>query len=131
MSTSVTWHGDKILTAITAEVTKALEMGGRLVETAAKRRIMSGGRSGNIYKRGAKTHQASAVGEPPKTDTGYLASNIITETNGLKVRVISQAEYSKILEYNMNRPFMFPSFEENKRNIEKLVAGAVKRGSSS
>ena len=39
-------------------------------------RIQKNSGSGRIYKRGARTHKASAAGEYPNTDTGALVRSI-------------------------------------------------------
>lgn len=44
--------------------------------------IQQGSRSGRVYKRGSITHQASAAGEPPKTDKGNLVQNITFQKDG-------------------------------------------------
>jgi HK97 gp10 family phage protein len=48
------------------------------MESDAKRLISRGERSGRTYKRGRKSHRASAPYEAPKTDTGNLVRNITT-----------------------------------------------------
>ena len=52
-------------------VTRATNM----VENTAQERIKNRG-TGRTYKRGDITHTASAAGQPPATDTGFLGQNI-------------------------------------------------------
>jgi hypothetical protein len=79
----------------------------REIETQAKIAIMTGPKSGIIYG----THQASAPGEAPAADTGYLTSSIQTEDVGeMQSRVNVGAEYGAILEY-INRPYLTTAVE--------------------
>ena len=77
--------------------------------------ITQGKKSGAVRSDGSI---ASAVGEFPATDTGFLQSNIYVQKSpsGLSGSVISQAEYSSALEFGTSkmgaRPFMQPSAEE-------------------
>jgi HK97 gp10 family phage protein len=112
-------------------VRDAINASALAVEREAKTTVQRGQRSGIIYKRGRRTHQASAPGEPAKSDTGYLASHITTvlDMDGLGANVESQAEYSKHLEFGTSkmaaRPFLFPSFERLKPKIKERIAQAL------
>ena len=110
-------------------VTRATNM----VENTAQESIKNRG-TGRTYKRGDITHTASAAGQPPATDTGFLGQNITmnvdVKSNGTVVgQIISAAPYSKALEFgttNMDaRPFMQPALEKNKRKIERLFKKGV------
>ena len=85
------------------------------IRNTAVKGIMQGGKSGATRPDGSR---ASAVGEYPATDTGFLQSNIYVQKSpsGLSGSVISQAEYSSALEFGTSkmgaRPFMQPSAEE-------------------
>ena len=87
--------------------------------------ILRGAKSGETYVKynPRRTHQASASGQYPASDTGFLANNIVTsiQANGLEGEVISQADYLQHLEYGTSkmgaRPFMQPSLEENRPKI--------------
>mgnify|MGYP003144196737 CR=1 FL=1 len=87
--------------------------------------ILQGSKSGETYQKynPRRTHTASASGEAPASDTGFLANNIITRTepNGLSGEVVSQAEYSEYLEFGTGtmgaRPFMHPALEQNRPKI--------------
>lgn len=69
--------------------------------------INTGGRSGRIYKRGkGRTHQASAPGEPPKTDLGGLSASLGFDHLGPGRYVVgSTVSYAPLLEVVLNRPF--------------------------
>jgi HK97 gp10 family phage protein len=92
--------------------------------------IQRGAKSGETYElyNPRRTHTASAPGQPPATDTGFLVSNVSTQvkTQGKKVigQIVSSAPYSVHLEFgttNMKaRPFMQPALEKNKRKIQRI-----------
>lgn len=96
----------------------------------AKQSIQSHGSSGITYRKynPERTHTASAAGNPPNTDTGFLVSNIhaVIDTNGLGGDVESRADYSIHLEFgtkNMQaRPFLQPALEQNKPKIRAKFA---------
>ena len=70
-----------------------------------KKRIQGPPKTGKIYKRGNISHQASAPGEAPATDTGTLASSIyftfFSRGNGaaMYAKVQSRLPYAFYLEY--------------------------------
>ena len=92
------------------------------IRNTAIQGIMQGTKSGNIRPDGSR---ASAVGEYPATDTGFLQSNIYIQKSpsGLSGSVVSQAKYSSALEFGTSkmgaRPFMQPSAEEVKPKIRR------------
>ncbi len=105
-----------------------------LVRNTAVESINQGGRSGVLYRKGGKTGQRSAAGEPPKTDTGFLVSNIVVIMDiagkGFTANVESRADYSAALEFGTSkmaaRPFMQPALEENRPKIRRLEKQMVR-----
>lgn len=97
-------HLDKLLTRA------ALETHKNAVES-----IKNGGRSGKIYKRGQKTHQASAPGEAPKTDYGTLVKNITFQKADMTVGSRGGAPWGFWLEFGTSkagaRPWLQPAFD--------------------
>jgi len=90
--------------------------------------INSGPASGAVYTRGSVTHQASAPGEYPMTDTGRLASNIIIllpSGSSIEGQVGTNIEYGTFLEFGTSRmaarPWLLPSFEKAKVDVSKEV----------
>ena len=99
-----------------------------IVEGHAKQSIASGSPSGRTYTRGSISHIASAAGQPPATDTGFLVSNITSrvKTEGTTVigQIVASAPYAKSLEFgtsNMSaRPFMQPALNKNRAKINRI-----------
>ena len=106
------------------EVKNLVQRSATLVENTAKKSILSGG-SGITYEKynPRRTHKASASGEFPATDTGFLVNNISVRftSDGLEGNVVSNANYSSLLEFGTSkmgaRPFMQPSLEQNRPKI--------------
>ena len=109
-------------------VGRAVNASTQIVRTAAIDMIQRSPKTGATYKRRGITHRASAPGEPPATDTGFLVSNIYAkvDADNLGGQVESRAPYSRFLEFgtvNMDaRPFLFPALEMSKPRIRAIFA---------
>jgi hypothetical protein len=107
-----------------------------LLDFKAKEKIQKGSRSGRTYRRGDGTHQASAPGEPPKTDTAILVSSIrpvFQAPMTAEVGSLSNiAEYGGMLEEGTKnmaaRPWLEPTLKENSDEISRMIAIAIKGG---
>jgi len=116
-------------------VQRAIAIGGNLVRNDAIKSVQNSTGGGRVYKKynPKRTHRASAAGQAPNTDTGFLVSNIFLtySVDKLTAFVTSRAKYSAALEYGtsqMNeRPFMAPALEQNKKKIRKLIATALSK----
>mgnify|MGYP001311453115 CR=1 FL=1 len=116
------------------QVRQLIGRAGNLVRNTAVSSINQGAKSGVLYEKynPRRTHKASAAGEPPATDTGFLVSNIFVsvDADGLGASVESRADYSSFLEFGTSkmaaRPFMQPALEENKPKIKRLARQMVK-----
>ena len=119
---------DKVIKSYNTQLKNLLGTSGNMVRNTAVESILSGGGGGTTYEKynPRRTHTASADGQPPSSDTGFLASNIVVNLNKqkLEVDVESKASYSIHLEFgtqNMKaRPFMFPALEKNKPKIRRM-----------
>lgn len=121
----------RLTTEAENEIKVRLFSSANLVEAEAKQSIQRGVKSGRVYKRRSIVHQASAPGEPPASDTGFLVSNITktaVEKSGteLSISVESKAPYSKFLEFGTRkmsaRPFLQPALEKNRNKIKSKFA---------
>jgi HK97 gp10 family phage protein len=117
------------------ELEKALYASALRIEKEAKKSILSGSKSGRIYKRRTVTHRASAPDEAPASDTGRLVNSItsyINKTGALEAFVVAgrgTVKYARMLEYGTAkmgaRPFMFPAYEKSKAWIQERLNKAV------
>jgi hypothetical protein len=111
-------------------VGRAVNASVQIVRQSALDLIERSPKTGNTYKRGNKVHRASAPGEPPATDTGFLVSQIYGRVDADKLggQVESRAPYSKYLEFGSDggkikkRPFLVPALEMNRPRIRAIFA---------
>lgn len=88
--------------------------------------IQGGPKSGRVYTRRGVTHQSSAPGQYPASDSGVLVAGIgfeyPTEANPVG-RVGTSVAYGPMLEFGTSRmaarPWLLPSFERAKVGVEK------------
>ena len=110
---------------------EAIMGGGQLIRGEAIRSIQQGAKSGIVYEKynPRRSHRSSAPGQSPASDTGNLVSQIIVKNNKDIVKVQSNANYSKFLEFGTSkmlaRPFMFPAKEKSKKRIVQITANKV------
>lgn len=113
-----------------SEVEAIIERGANMVRNTAVKSIQQHQSHGVTYGN----HTASTAGNPPNSDTGYLASNIFVkkDNNGKGASVESRADYSEALEFGTSkmgaRPFLQPALEENRRKIIQMYAKLKARG---
>lgn len=145
LTISITLQGAKELTAgldkMSGEIVKAvedavtatgLELRGEIIEA-----IQSGPASGHVYEKYTprRTHQASAAGEAPMSDTGRLAGSVtFNRESDLTVTVGSNLVYAAWLEFGTikmaPRPVWQPKAEEMApkfaQRLERAILGAIK-----
>jgi HK97 gp10 family phage protein len=100
-----------------------------LVEETVLDSIRSGG-TGITYQKynPRRQHTASAQGEPPATDTGFLvgsiSSNVKKRGTSVVGQIIASAPYAPHLEFGTStirpRPFMQPALERNRPKIKRI-----------
>lgn len=118
---TITMRGDKALQRALSKLNKeaqteagkavdatALEVRGDIIKGYA-----NGPASGVVYKRRTITHQASAPGEAPMSDTGRLANSVVYDKQGpLTADVHTEVEYGAWLEFGTRnidpRPLWVP-----------------------
>lgn len=88
-----------------------------------KKAIQGQPKTGRKYQRGTVVHQASAPGQAPATDTGFLVSSIYNEDRGYLSKAIgSRLSYAFYLEFGTRkiapRPSWIPAVE---RSIPKML----------
>ena len=88
-----------------------------------KKAIQGPPKTGRKYQRRTVVHQASAPGQAPATDTGFLVSSIYNEDRGYLSKAIgSRLDYAFYLEFGTRkiaaRPSWVPAVE---RAIPKML----------
>lgn len=131
-----------LLTQFSAALKRRIEanlvIAGEVVATEVRRNIQTSPRGGRTYVKTHpnRTHVASAAGESPATDLGFLVRSIQTEPDmqNLRIRILSLhsiAPYAKRLEYGdlssrlAPRPFMFKGLNAKKQQAIRIVQNAV------
>lgn len=125
-----------ILNRYENKVEQIIAAGGNMVRNEAVESINNHRSSGVTYEKynPRRTHTASTAGNPPNTDTGYLASNIhlVVDGDRMGCSVESRADYSESLEFGTStmaaRPFMQPALESQRPKIRTLFARLKARG---
>ena len=108
--------------------------GAQEIRNEAVKSIQQDPKTGIIYQRYNPTrrHQASAKGESPASDTGFLVSQIkVKKKNPDEVIVESTAPYSAFLEFGTTqvgeRPFMHPATMRAFPKITKAIFNKIVR----
>lgn len=122
------------------KIAAALIVAGEVVATEARRSVQNSPRGGNTYEKynPRRTHKASAAGEAPATDLGFLVRSITTEVDeqSLTVYVLSAhaiAPYAKVLEYGSMsgnirpRPFLRPALRKKEKEVTRIVRQAMRK----
>ena len=110
-----------------------------LFEREVKRKL-TGSRSGRIYIKGRRAHQASSPGEAPATDTGKLRQSITHdgptwEEDEVSGEVGTSLVYAAILEYGgiangariLPRPYMGSTFLEQQQAMQDILNETTQR----
>ncbi len=114
-----------------AGIGKALATSVVQMDAYAKEKIQGGGRSGKTYRRRSITHQASAPGEFPKTDTGQLVASLYFRVAADKLSAFfgTKLLYGSFLEFGTSRmrarPWLRPTLKANQDSIRERVGQAV------
>lgn len=121
---------------VAAGLGSAVMAGAFVLEGKVKAGIMTGAHTGRIYRRGERTHQASAPGQTPATDYGHLVNSIASRlvsasATGAEAEVGASAAYAEPLEKGTARmaarPFMRPAVDENEDAIQLAVSATITR----
>lgn len=118
--------------AIEKALKRELVIAGKIVESQAITLMISGPKTGRVYKvPGIKRkYTASRPGEAPAVATGILKNNVISDDRavvsgkGFKVSVGTNIDYGEILETKKNRPWLVPALEITRnQNIRAITKG--------
>ena len=113
--------------AMRKAVARGLAAWGLLITARAKEFVLSGPKTGRVYG----SHQASAPGQPPASDTGRLVSSIRWEFTGsrLAIRLIAGTVYASYLEFGTSimapRPFLRRAIRETEEQGKALINAEI------
>lgn len=131
----ITAATDAVRQEVAVQINKAAYASAQKVSAEAKKSILDGQKTGRTYKRRTVTHQASAPGESPASDTGRLANSINSYAvgNGEAISVAGRGtvEYAAMLEFGTSeiapRPFMITALEKSRAWITDRFNKAVRK----
>lgn len=115
-------------TRIEKATMRSVQEGAEAVRAEAIKLILETMKTGRTYWRKGIAHIASARGQPPASDTGYLVSSISTRYDVKKLKGVVEvgAVYGKFLEFGTAkmepRPFLRPAL----RNVRKVIQQETK-----
>lgn len=104
----------------------------RLVAEEARRLVIQGPKTGIVYRRRGRSHQASAPGEPPATMTGELAQSIEVDEDATSksAYAVAGSPWAKWLEFGTRmmaaRPFMRAALENVRRLASFVIGGPIR-----
>lgn len=145
MSKTITISGEDELAQALKKYGKAaeIEIEAAVIKTALelsgdiRKRIQRGPKTGIVYRRAkgqnlSATHQSSAPGEAPATDTGRLVNSILFKQEAkLSATVSSQLPYASYLEFGTQkiapRPSWVPSTEAIRPKFRKRLEDALRK----
>lgn len=121
---------------VTNNIIRTINQTANAVRNTAVVSIIQNSRAGAEVTRYSpkRTIRISKAGDPPASDTGYLANQIAVkiDANGMGADIISNADYSEALEFGTlkmpARPFMQPALEENRKKFDTNMAKAIRQG---
>ena len=127
---------DKRFKDTLSHVRRTVRITANEVRNTAIKSIVQNPRAGDTTTRynPTRTIRISKEGDPPASDTGFLASNIhlVMDADQLGASIESRAKYSAFLEFGTRhmraRPFMQPALEQGKRKYKKMFKDAVRKG---
>lgn len=129
----VDWNGDAVIAAVRKGAFRGVVIATEAVLTEGTRLIASPPKTGRIYRRRGKEHQASAPGEPPATDTGRLIQSGRTAYNqSLLLGVVMwSTEYAAPLEFGTEkmepRPYARPALANKQDFIVEAIKAEIER----
>lgn len=129
---TVEWDASDLIARVRRGAQRGIVAATEDIRTEVTRLIIQTAKTGRIYRRRSVTHQASAPGEPPASDTGRLVGSLRTEYDfdHLKGTLMASTSYAGYLEFGTQRmaprPFMRPALVNRKDEVEKLVARAIR-----
>lgn len=125
------WNGPAVIAALRQAAFRGVVRGTEAVKTRMVERIQQPPKTGRIYKRNTVSHQASAPGESPASDTGRLAQSVTTTYDPANITgfVNVATTYAEALEFGTPRiaprPYARVSLAEKTEEIRADIAREI------
>jgi hypothetical protein len=130
---SVIWNGSRVMDVLRAATVQGLHRGVEDVANEAVSLILNTVKSGRIYRRNGVSHQASAPGESPASDTGQLVGSVTTSVDegNLTGNVNFGSDHALALEkgtFKMApRPYAVPALVAKRDAIRSDIAEEISK----
>lgn len=144
------WYSEELLAQFKARAVAGITDGIALVEAEAVRLITDGPKTGTVYTTmfftvgtgptrvvhpyGSRVpHQASAPGEAPANDTGFLVQNrtVAVDASQIRATLTFHAAYAGYLEFGTDRieprPFARPALMNTWESVVAAMKQAIQR----
>jgi len=120
---------NKYVKSVKSDISDIIKATALSVEADAIKSIQRGTKTGKTYKRGDTSHQASAPGEAPATDTGSFVNSIRAVIDESVAFVGTNDERGMWFEWGTTkikpRPWLQPAWNKNKRTFVRLIRGVL------
>lgn len=129
----IDWFPEQASAVIRQATLRGVIKGANIIRNEILRLIQDTPKTGRVYVRRGISHQASAPGEPPASDTGNLVQNItvMIDAEHFSAVVNSGAEYADALEFGTlktePRPYMRVALENKRAEVEAAVNDEVSK----
>lgn len=126
---AIEFNSDELSKSVRQAAFRGVVRATEMVRAEMVRLILRGQKSGRVYG----THQASAPGEAPASDTGRLVASLRTEYDASSAsgRVVIGSAYGPLLEYGTAkmepRPFIRPALANTQQKTVEVIAEEVGR----
>lgn len=126
----VKWHSANERRQIEQRAFRGVRKGTLMIQREAVRLIIEEPKTGRTYG----SHQASAPGESPASDTGRLVQSINSTFDPAAIMgtVSASALHAAFLEFGTNtmgaRPFMRPALENKRAEVIAVIKKEVETG---
>jgi hypothetical protein len=128
---SLKWYSPTYEQKIRRGAVRGVTVGIGIVERRAVFLITNPPKTGRTYKRRGVSHQASAPGEAPASDTGALVGRrrITIDTQRVRARLTFSSKHARHLEHGTRkmepRPFARRSLMDERRTVTAAIKGEI------
>jgi HK97 gp10 family phage protein len=122
---------EKAMGLVRQAAAEGVRLAAQEVREEAVRLIEQGPKSGRVYIRNGRRHQASAPGQPPARDTRNLQNRISIrhDVPNLRATVNSGASYAAALEFGTAkiepRPYMRRALANKRDDIQRIIDAKI------